>query len=83
MARLARVVAPLIPQDATHRVNRRQQVFFADDDYRAYLDLLGRYTRAGGRADLGLVEAFGVGARQRESDITSPELPPGTPEPMI
>jgi REP element-mobilizing transposase RayT len=45
MARLARVVAPLIPHHVTQRGNRRQQVFFTDDDYRAYLDLLGEHTR--------------------------------------
>jgi putative transposase len=40
MARLARVVAPGIPHHVTQRGNRRQQVFFNDDDYAAYRALL-------------------------------------------
>jgi len=40
MARLARVVAPGYAHHITQRGNRRQQVFFGDADYRAYLDLL-------------------------------------------
>ena len=40
MARLARVVAPGLPHHVTQRGNRREQVFFEDDDYRAYLALI-------------------------------------------
>ena len=40
MARLARVVAAGIPHHVTQRGNRRQTVFFDDDDYRAYTALL-------------------------------------------
>jgi len=40
MARLARVVAPGLPHHVTQRGNRRQPVFFSDDDYRTYLRLL-------------------------------------------
>ncbi len=40
MARLARVVAAGVPHHVTQRGNRRQSVFFSDDDYRAYADLL-------------------------------------------
>ena len=40
MARLARVVAAGIPHHVTQRGNRRQSVFFSDDDYRAYAALL-------------------------------------------
>ncbi len=40
MARLARVIAPGVPHHLTQRGNRRQQTFFSDDDYRAYLDLM-------------------------------------------
>lgn len=40
MARLARVVAPGFPHHVTQRGNRRQLVFFADEDYRTYLRLL-------------------------------------------
>jgi len=40
MARLARIVVPGMPHHVTQRGNRRQQTFFCDDDYRAYLSLL-------------------------------------------
>jgi putative transposase len=40
MARIARVIAPGIPHHITQRGNRRQQTFFCDDDYRAYIDLM-------------------------------------------
>ncbi len=40
MARFARLVVPHVPHHVTQRGNRRQQVFFGDNDYRAYLDLL-------------------------------------------
>lgn len=40
MARLARVVVPDYPHHVTQRGNRRQQTFFSDDDYRAYLELI-------------------------------------------
>jgi len=43
MARLARVVAPGIPHHITQRGNRRQQTFFCDEDYEAYLDLLSEW----------------------------------------
>jgi len=40
MARLARVVIPGIPHHITQRGNRRQNVFFRDDDYNTYLELM-------------------------------------------
>jgi putative transposase len=40
MARLARVVIPDMPHHITQRGNRRQQTFFCDDDYAAYLELM-------------------------------------------
>jgi putative transposase len=40
MARLARVVVPNLAHHVTQRGNRREAVFFGDDDYRAYLDLI-------------------------------------------
>jgi putative transposase len=43
MARIARVVAPGIPHHVTQRGNRRQQTFFNDEDYRAYLDLMSEW----------------------------------------
>lgn len=36
MARLARVVAQGLPHHVTQRGNRRQQVFFREEDYQAY-----------------------------------------------
>ncbi len=43
MARIARVVAPGFPHHITQRGNRRQQTFFYDDDYQAYLDLMSEW----------------------------------------
>ena len=47
MARIARVVVPDMPHHVTQRGNRRQEVFFNESDYLAYLSLLqawfGRY----------------------------------------
>ena len=43
MARLARVVVPGVAHHVTQRGNRRQPTFFQEDDYRAYLDLLGQW----------------------------------------
>ena len=40
MARLARVVIPNIPHHVTQRGNRRSTVFWDEDDYQAYYDLL-------------------------------------------
>jgi putative transposase len=40
MARMARVVIPNYPHHITQRGNRRQQTFFTNDDYRAYMSLL-------------------------------------------
>lgn len=37
MARMARAVAPGLPHHVTQRGNRRQQTFFDDGDYRAYI----------------------------------------------
>jgi putative transposase len=40
MARIARFVVPDVPHHVTQRGNRRDQVFFSDDDYALYRDLL-------------------------------------------
>jgi putative transposase len=42
MARIARAVAPGIPH-VTQRGNRRQQTFFGDEDYQAYLELMAEW----------------------------------------
>jgi putative transposase len=45
MARLARLVVPGMPHHVTQRGNRRQQTFFNDGDYAAYLELMGDWCR--------------------------------------
>jgi len=40
MARLARLVIPGLPHHVTQRGNRRQQTFFCDEDYGAYVELM-------------------------------------------
>jgi putative transposase len=48
MARLARLVIPGLPHHVTQRGNRRQQTFFNDSDYAAYLELLSEWCREQG-----------------------------------
>jgi putative transposase len=48
MARLARLVIPGLPHHITQRGNRRQQTFFDDSDYAAYLDLMSDWCREEG-----------------------------------
>ncbi len=43
MARLARVVAPGVPHHITQRGNRRQQTFFCEGDYEAYVQLMAEW----------------------------------------
>jgi putative transposase len=43
MARLTRVVAQGLPHHVTQRRNRRQQVFFREEDCQASLDLLAEW----------------------------------------
>lgn len=43
MARIARIIAPGIPHHVTQRGNRRQQTFFCDEDYQAYLTLMAEW----------------------------------------
>ena len=45
MARLARVVIPDLPYHVTQRGNGGQRVFFSDEDYEAYRDLLAAAAR--------------------------------------
>ena len=45
MARIARIGLPGIAHHVTQRGNRRQQVFFGDDDYAHYLQLIVRGCR--------------------------------------
>ena len=46
MARLARVVVPGLPHHVTQRGNGRARVFFLDEDYALYRDLLAASCRA-------------------------------------
>jgi putative transposase len=48
MARLARVVIPGLPHHITQRGNRRQQTFFNESDYAAYLELMTEWCREQG-----------------------------------
>ena len=48
MARLARVVVPGMPHHITQRGNRRQTTFFCDEDYSAYLELMGQWCKEHG-----------------------------------
>jgi putative transposase len=50
MARIARFVVPGLPHHVTQRGNRRENVFFGDEDYELYRDLLGEQTRKQGVA---------------------------------
>ena len=45
MARIARVIAPGYPHHITQRGNRRQQTFFCDDDYLAYIELMSLWCK--------------------------------------
>ena len=45
MTRIARVICPGIPHHVSQRGNRRQPVFFCDDDYLAYIELMGEWCR--------------------------------------
>jgi len=48
MARIARVVVPGIPHHITQRGNRRQEVFFQDEDYQEYLVLMSHWCKEEG-----------------------------------
>jgi putative transposase len=48
MPRIARVVIPNAPHHVVQRGNRRQPVFFKEEDYRFYLYLLRKETQAAG-----------------------------------
>jgi len=45
MARIARVIAVGIPHHVTQRGNRRMTTFFQDEDYQAYISLLGEWCK--------------------------------------
>jgi len=51
MARIARVVVPGMPHHVTQRGNRRQDTFFRDEDYEAYIDLMSEWC---GKNDVGI-----------------------------
>ena len=43
MGQVARVIVPGYPHHVTQRGNRRQQTFFCEEDYRAYIDLMSEW----------------------------------------
>jgi putative transposase len=45
MARIARVIYPGLPHHVTQRGNRRQETFFCDDDYLAYISLMAEWCK--------------------------------------
>ena len=45
VARIARAVAQGFPHHITQRGNRRQQTFFSEDDYQAYVDLMHEWCK--------------------------------------
>jgi putative transposase len=53
MPRVARIVVPGVPHHITQRGNNRLDVFFVDDDRRAYLDMLGEQADRFGLTVLG------------------------------
>ena len=55
MARIGRFVVPGLPHHVTQRGNRRERVFFGDEDYELYRDLLASQCRKQGVAVLGLL----------------------------
>lgn len=48
MARMARVVVPGIPHHITQRGNRRQEIFFKEEDYEEYKSLMREWCNANG-----------------------------------
>ena len=70
MPRVARITIPGVPHHVTQRGNNRQDVFFVDDDRRAYLDLLQGQAESYGLEVLGYclmsnhVHLIGVPHRQ-------------------
>jgi len=48
MARIARIVVPGLPHHVTQRGNRREPIFFCEDDYALYRDLLAERSRNAG-----------------------------------
>jgi putative transposase len=48
MARIARVVVPGIAHHITQRGVRRMETFFDDEDYEAYIALMGEWCRKSG-----------------------------------
>lgn len=45
MARIARIVIPGPPPHITQRGNRRQQTFFNEEDYAAFIELMAEWCR--------------------------------------
>ena len=71
MARIGRFVVPDLPHHVTQRGNRREKVFFGDDDYALYRDLLQEACRR---------EGVAVWAYCLMPNHVHPILTPQTPE---
>jgi len=67
IARIGRFVVPDLPHHVTQRGNRREKVFFGDDDYALYRDLLH--------------EAKGTGTDML--GLTPPHHTPTLPAPVV
>ena len=69
MPALARAVIPGEPHHVTQRGNRRQQTFFCDEDYEAYIELMAEWC-----------EREGV-ARNPQTSMSKPvqRVPPSCP----
>jgi putative transposase len=74
MSRVARIVIPGFAHHGTQRGNRRADVFYSDDDRRAYLRFLRQYTERHGLAVwaycLMTNHAHLVAVPQREDSLT-------------
>jgi len=43
MVRIARIAVPGYPHHIMQRGNRRQEIFFCNDDYQQYIDLMAKW----------------------------------------
>jgi hypothetical protein len=65
MARLAWVVPQGLPHHATQRGSRRQQVFFREEDYQAYLEMLAEWCAREGASAAPSYRRSQAGRRRR------------------
>jgi hypothetical protein len=65
------IVIPGLPHHVTQRGNRREQVFFSDDDYRFYLDELSAAARKAGRGRLRSERCHGAQVHCRMAKVAA------------